>query len=128
MNQQKVIDAQVLFLDNYLQLLKEVEKTIHFVLECYRNNDSDIGERLLKEVLSGLTSYNEENMTLVSIFGTDEITMKRLRNISSAIHEGVSTESFENEQARMKFINENIHPALIKWKQVLITKRNELSK
>ncbi|MDG5786658.1 hypothetical protein QA612_04080 [Evansella sp. AB-P1] len=123
----KLTDAQKQFLHNYSDLLGEVEKTLQFVSECYMNGDLDIGDRLLNEVMKGLVPYNVENMTIVSIFGSDELGMKRLTKFQESVKEALKVEeTFDGESDRLPFLHETLQPSLQKWKQVVEVKLVEL--
>ena len=117
---EKLSQAQEKFLITYSDLLREVESTLQFVSECYTKGDVDIGDRLMREIMLGLVPYNEENITVMSVFGKDEIAVGTLKKFQKAIHQAIKVEtSFAHEGERMKFLHETLLPREQKWKQIV---------
>ncbi|WP_078594351.1 hypothetical protein [Evansella clarkii] len=111
-------EAQEKFLITYTGLLKEVESSLQFVSECYTKGDVDIGDRLMKQIMLGLVHYNEENLTVMSVFGNDETAVRALKKFQQAIQKAVNVETEFNEEGdRMKFLHEELLPREQKWKQ-----------
>ncbi|WP_088032511.1 hypothetical protein [Evansella clarkii] len=114
----KLTEAQEKFLITYTGLLKEVESSLQFVSECYTKGDVDIGDRLMKQIMLGLVPYNEENLTVMSVFGNDETAVRALKKFQQAIQKAVNVETEFNEEGdRMKFLHEELLPREQKWKQ-----------
>jgi hypothetical protein len=114
----KLTEAQEKFLITYTGLLKEVESSLQFVSECYTKGDVDIGDRLMKQIMLGLVPYNEENLTVMSVFGNDETAVRALKKFQQAIQKAVNVETEFNEEGdRMKFLHEELVPREQKWKQ-----------
>lgn len=110
-------EAQHNFLANYADLLVEVEESLHYVSECYIKGDYDIGDRLIQSVMSGIESYNKENLTIQSIFHEDELALKQLdKFIETANWSQGIEESFPTEEQRMRFLHETLMPRLKNWK------------
>lgn len=116
----QLTEAQQTFLKNYRDLLTEVESAVQFVSECYSQGDEDIGDRLLKSVTQGLTPYNEENLTMQSIFLKDEIALKTLKKFQDSVQSAlIVDEAFFDEQERTSFLHEMLFPKEKKWKSVV---------
>lgn len=116
----QLTDAQQTFLKNYRDLLTEVENAVGFVSDCYTQGDDDIGDRLLKNVTQGLVPYNEENVTMQSIFLKDEIALKMLKYFQDAVSSAVIVdEMFSDVEQRIKFLRETLLPREQKWKSVV---------
>ncbi|UTR11746.1 hypothetical protein MM300_05440 [Evansella sp. LMS18] len=115
---ENLTEAQQKFLITYTGLLKEVESSLQFISECYTKGDLDIGDRLMKQIMLGLIPYNEENLTVMSVFGNDETAVGSLKKFQKAIHKAVNVETeFNDEGERMKFLHEELIPGEQKWKQ-----------
>ncbi|UCZ52673.1 hypothetical protein LGQ02_17970 [Bacillus shivajii] len=126
----RLTEAQLQFLTNYKDLLQEVESAIQYVSDCYIQEDLDIGDRLMKSVMAGLISYNEENMTMYSVFGDDETAIEHLRSFQEAVTGSMKIEeTCADTEERMRFVHETVMPRLQKWKQLVelkLVERNEL--
>jgi hypothetical protein len=119
----KLTEAQQTFLKMYDDLLNEVEKSIMYVSECYKNNDCDIGDRLLKGVTSGLLPYDEENMTIQSIFHDDKEALKALNTFQSAVQSAVNVdEMFTGAEERLRFLHESLLRQQKEW-QTFVKKK-----
>ncbi|WP_096190248.1 hypothetical protein [Evansella halocellulosilytica] len=115
---ERLSEAQRQFLANYMELLREVESAVQYVSECYIQDDIDIGDRLIKSVMTGLISYNEENMTMLSVFGGDDVAMQALSNFQESVKASITIEeTCTDVKERMQFIHEKIVPQMQKWKQ-----------
>ncbi|ADH98586.1 hypothetical protein [Salisediminibacterium selenitireducens] len=113
----KLTKAQREFLANYSDFLVEVEASLQYVSECYIKDDHDIGDRLMKSVMAGLEPYNEENLTLQSIFHEDETALRQLKTFIEAARWAIEVESsFPSEEQRMRFLHETLMPRLKNWK------------
>lgn len=116
----RLTSAKREFLHNYLGMLTEIENAIQYVSECYIKGDHDIGDRLLKSVMLGLTPYNEENMTIQAIFKEDSKALAALNQFQEAVEEAVNVEKiYPNEQQRMKFLHERLLPRKHEWTQIV---------
>jgi len=116
----QLTEAQLTFLKNYRDFLTEVESAIQFVSDCYIKGDDDIGDRLLKSVTQGLIPYNNDNLTMRSIFVTDEMALKTLEYFQDSVRSAVIIdEIFSNEAQRIKFLDETFLPRKEKWKNVV---------
>ncbi|WP_280769528.1 hypothetical protein [Salipaludibacillus daqingensis] len=105
---------------NYRDLLLEVENAVQYVSECYIKDDYDIGDRLLKSVMEGLIPYNEENVTIQSIFIQDDMAMKTLTRFQESVRSAlIVEEAYHDEQQRMRFLHETLLPRKQKWKSVV---------
>lgn len=116
----RLSEAQKTFLKKYYDLLTEVEEAVQYVGECYIRNDHDIGDRLLKTVMQGLAPYNEENLTIQSIFHKDEKALEVLGKFQEAVQEAVKVEEiYQEDQERMKLLHEQLLPRHKQWKRVV---------
>ncbi|SES38729.1 hypothetical protein [Salipaludibacillus aurantiacus] len=116
----QLTEAQQTFLKNYRELLTEVESAINYVSECYIKNDHDIGDRLLKSVMQGLIPYNEENLTIQSIFQKDAEAIEALNLFQEAALQAEKVEEvFPHEQERMVFLHETLLPRKRNWTKII---------
>lgn len=114
----RLTSAQQRFLSNYLDMLAEIDNAIQYVSECYIKDDHDIGDRLLRGVIKGLLPYNEENMTIQSIFQEDETAYEALSQFQEAAKEAVIVEEvYPDKGHRMIFLHEKLIPRKQAWKQ-----------
>lgn len=117
---EQLTKAQRTFLSNYRDMLAEVEKSVHYVSECYVKEDYDIGDRLLKSVMESLASYSIENMTMDSIFSRDSEAVHALGQFQEAANGALHVDQFYAEEGeRMRFTHEMLLPRLTVWKQVV---------
>lgn len=128
MDQRRVRDVQLNFLHKLIQLLEKVEDTLSFAMECYSNGDSDIGDRVVKQVLEGLIPYNQENITVRSIFYNNEVALVKLNEFQATLVIARNLESLTSIKEKVTLINHELEPQLLEWKQTLIMKRAELSR
>ena len=124
---QALTDAQRTFLAHYADMLAEVEKSVNYAGECYIKDDTDIGDRLLKNVVQALAAYNVENMTMDSIFSRDEEAVRELQSFQEAIAVALKVEEeFQDEGERIYFVHETLLPLLNAWRARVDQYRHEL--
>ncbi|MDQ0254540.1 hypothetical protein J2S74_001919 [Evansella vedderi] len=120
MSEMKLTEAQHQFLVQYLGLLNEVESTIQFVGECYLQGDADIGDRLLKDIMTSLAPFNRDNMTVYSIFGSDDLALKTLDKFQASVDISINVEErFSRIWDRATFLNDTLAPSLQSWRQII---------
>ncbi|MCD8510331.1 MAG: hypothetical protein LRY73_11040 [Bacillus sp. (in: Bacteria)] len=116
----KITVAQHEFLKHYLNLLNEMDPVFQFAIQCYENDDVDIGGRLMKDVLAGIIPYNQENMTVYSIFGHDDkalqVIEKLQANIGIFLH-SLKVDHGQNEGATL--LKEKLLPVFREWKGIV---------
>ncbi|ADU31839.1 hypothetical protein Bcell_3598 [Evansella cellulosilytica DSM 2522] len=124
---QHVKVAQRTFLENYLKLLQEVEGSFSFVLDCYKQGNEDIGDRLLQQMMMGLLPYNTENMTVASIFGHDDASMEALRVFHKEVHIAIKIdEEMATAEEKSRFVHEVMQPRIQQWRNTVHEKLTEL--
>ncbi len=137
---EKLTNAQERFLITYVDLLVEVDDVLSYVSECYIKGDVDIGDRLLRDVMKGMLPYHPENMTLVSIFGSDDTALSVLGEFHSAVIQaveveerfgfgsagaGVAADAVGDTGERMRFLHEVLTARYEAWRKVVEKKRSE---
>ncbi|MBU9722272.1 MULTISPECIES: hypothetical protein [Bacillaceae] len=123
----KLTAAKERFLQQYIGLLEEVEPSLTFVIECYEQGDGDIGERLLRKVLEGIAPYDEQNMTMVSIFGQAEADMEVLAAYQNVIYVASNMEEeLGDEWSPGAYMRDVFLPTHKKWMKRVEGKLKEL--
>ncbi|PYZ95841.1 hypothetical protein CR205_15775 [Alteribacter lacisalsi] len=121
-----ITEAQQRFITRYSDLLKELEDVLAYVSECYIKDDTDIGDRLLRDVMAGILPYDPENMTIVSIFGDDPEALEVLGHFHDAALQAAQVEKLEDTGERMHLLHEILLACYKEWYTVVTRKKADL--
>ncbi|TMW72385.1 hypothetical protein [Alteribacter natronophilus] len=118
--------AQLAFLNNYAELLGELDDVLAYVSECYIKDDYEIGDRLLADVMKGMLPYHPENLTIVSIFGQEEEALETLGCFHEAAQQGADAGNLEDPGERMHLLHEVLIVRYKLWYSVVKKKKSEM--
>ncbi|MBB6450366.1 hypothetical protein HNR44_002349 [Geomicrobium halophilum] len=110
---------QYRFIRRYYDWMETVIEGLQTVIQFYRDQHEEQGDRLLSDMLAGFERFGEDNLTMHVVFGQQEDRVREWNQFQQEVYAAQNIPANSDPMNKIAQMTKTVLPAFQRWQMIV---------